>query len=134
MAANTGDVSLPAASSTAAVATPSITAAPHQVTAAPPVAAESPAVAVAARSEGQDPPQEEKTSAAPADRPAVLPDRPARHHVRARHSCAHRPAHVQRRAAQPRAATPRAQVWFAAPSAPQCSGHCWQLVLLGVGY
>jgi hypothetical protein len=133
MASNNGG-DLPPAVSSSAVAAPSNSTVAPPVTAAPPVAAASPAAAVAARSEDKDPPQDGNAIAAPpADRPAVLAGRPAAHHIRTHHACAHRRAQLHRRAAQARTGVPRAPVWLAAPSVVPC-GYCWQLVLLGVGY
>lgn len=132
LASNTGDVPLPIPSSSPTAEPLSTTVTPP-VTAAPPVGAASPAAAVAARSEDKDPPRDGNAIAAPpADRPAVLAGQPAAHHIRTRHSCTHRRAQLHRRATQARTGVPRAPAWLAAPI-PPC-GHCWQLVLLGVGY
>jgi hypothetical protein len=133
MASNTGDVSLPASSSTLAAA-PSSSTVPT-VTAAPPVAAALPTTTVAARSDVGDQPQQKVTdpaSAADHHHPAVMGGRPAAPHARLRHFCAHPPVRAHTHAAA-RTAPPPAPVWLAAPSMPPCS-HCWQLVLLGVGY
>jgi hypothetical protein len=135
MASNISDVSLPASSSTLAAAPSSSTDAPS-VTAAPPVGAASPAVAVAARSNVGDQPQQQVTDPAPAadhHHPAVMGGRPAARHARLRHFCAHPPVRAHTRAALAHTAPPPAPVRLAAPSMPPCS-HCWQLVLLGVGY
>ncbi len=133
MALNTGDVTLPSARSLP-VAAQSGSIAPASSTAVPPAVEASPAVEVAARGNVQDRLQEDAANPArAADRPAVMAARPAAHRVRMRASCAHRQARLHKRAAQVKIAPHRAPVWLAAPSAPQC-GHCWQLVLLGVGY
>jgi hypothetical protein len=135
MAANTSDVSLPTSSSVLAAAPSSSTDAPT-VTGAPPVAAASRAVAVAARSDVGDQPQQKVTDPAPAadhHHPAVMGGRPAARHARLRHFCAHPPVRAHTRAALAHTAPPPAPVRLAAPSMPPCS-HCWQLVLLGVGY
>jgi hypothetical protein len=135
VASNTGDIPLPASSSTLADASSSSTDSPT-VTAAPPAAAVSPAATVAARSDVGDQPQQKVTDPAPAadhHHPAVMGGRPAARHARLRHFCAHPPVRAHRHAALAHTAPPPAPVWLAAPSVVPC-GHCWQLVLLGVGY
>ncbi len=135
MALNTADVALPASS--LPVAAPSGNIAPPASKALPPAVEVSPAVKAAARGEVQDELQEDKANPArAADHPAVMAGQPAAHRPRMRVSCARRQARLHKPAAQVAAqvkAPRRAPVWLAAPSAPQC-GHCWQLVLLGVGY
>jgi len=132
IALNSGDATLPSVSSLPVA--PSTNIAPASRTAVPPAVEASPAAEIAARGEVQDRLQEDKANPAlVADRPAVMAGRPAGHRARMRVSCAHRQARLYKRAAQVRIVPRRAPVWLAAPSAPQC-GHCWQLVLLGVGY
>jgi len=132
LAPNAGDFSLETASP-APVAPPSDIAASPSATATPPVVVVSRAVEVAARRDADQPQEQMRDPAPSADHPAVLGGRALSRHTRLRHSCAHRLARLHKRAAQARGPRARAPAWVAAPIMPQCS-HCWQLVLLGVGY